>query len=181
MRPSAIQSRTRRMRDPSPPTPLRGMEGSKDPMRAAQANMRPPPVGRFYKAVEVREADGRHALLLDGRGARTPGRNPLAATSRALMLEVATEWERQHETIDPATMPLTRLLNSAIDGVAHTMAATRADILGYAGSALICYRAQEPETLAARQAQAFDPVLRWAAESLGARFNVTAAVMHVPP
>jgi chaperone required for assembly of F1-ATPase len=167
-----------------PPTPLpRIAEGSKDPMRAAQANMRPPPVGRFYKAVEVREADGRHALLLDGRGARTPGRNPLAATSRALMLEVAAEWERQHETIDPAKMPLTRLLNSAIDGVAHTMAETRADILGYAGSDLLCYRAEEPDTLVARQAHAFDPVMRWAAESLGARLNVTTGVMHVaqPP
>ena len=99
------------------------------------------------------------------------------------MLEVAAEWERQRETIDPADMPLTRLLNSAIDGVAHTMAETRADILGYAGSDLLCYRAEEPETLVARQAQAFDPVLRWAAESLGARFNVTAGVMHVaqPP
>ena len=152
-------------------------------MRAAQANMRPPPVGRFYKAVEVREADGRHALLLDGRGARTPGRNPLAATSRASMLEVAEEWERQRETIDPAKMPLTRLLNSAIDGVAHTMAETRADILGYAGSDLLCYRAEEPDTLVARQAHAFDPVLRWAAESLGARLNVTTGVMHVaqPP
>ena len=80
------------------------------------------------------------------------------------MLEVAAEWERQRETIDPADMPLTRLLNSAIDGVAHTMAETRADILRYAGSDLLCYRAEEPDTLAARQAQAFDPVLRWAAE-----------------
>ena len=80
-------------------------------------------------------------------------------------------------------MPLTRLLNSAIDGVAHTMAETRADILSYAGSDLICYRAEEPDTLVARQAHAFDPVLRWAAESLGARFNVTNGVMHVaqPP
>jgi chaperone required for assembly of F1-ATPase len=160
-----------------------GGDGSKDPMRAAQANMRPPPVGRFYKGVEVREADGRHALLLDGRGARTPGRNPLSATSQPLMLEVAEEWQRQRETIDPAKMPLTRLLNSAIDGVVHTMAETRADILSYAGSDLLCYRAEEPDTLVARQARAFDPVLRWAAESLGARFNVTTGVMHVaqPP
>jgi chaperone required for assembly of F1-ATPase len=148
-------------------------------MRAAQANMRPPPVGRFYKAVEVREADGRHALLLDGRGARTPGRNPVSAISRQLMLKVAEEWERQHETIVPANMPLTRLLNSAIDGVAHTMAETRADILSYAGSDLLCYRADEPDTLVARQAQAFDPVLRWAAEQLEARFNVTTGIVHV--
>jgi chaperone required for assembly of F1-ATPase len=179
------------MREPSPPHPLSVSEerpsldglsegGPKNPMRAAQANMRPKPVRRFFKAVELGEADGRHALMLDGRRARTPGRNSLAAHSRALMLEVAAEWARQSEIIDPTEMPLTRLLNSAIDGVAHTMAETRADILGYAGSDLVCYRAEEPETLAARQAQAFDPVLRWAAESLGARFNVTSAVMHVP-
>jgi chaperone required for assembly of F1-ATPase len=154
-------------------------DAPRDPMRAAQANMRRLPVKRFYKAVEVGEADGRHALLLDGRRARTPGRNPLAAQSRALMLEVAAEWERQTDTIDPTEMPLTRLLNSAIDGVARTMAETRADILGYAGSDLLCYRAEEPDALVARQAHAFDPVLRWAAESLGARFNVTAGVMHV--
>src|SRR5258708_27649968 len=172
MRANATRSRTRRMSD-----------APRDPMRAAQANMRPAPVKRFYKAVELGEADGRHALLLDGRRARTPGRNSVSAASRALMLEVAAEWERQSKTIDPTEMPLTRLLNSAIDGVAHTMAETRADLLGYAGSDLICYRAEEPETLVARQADAFDPVLRWAAESLGARFNVTARVMHVaqPP
>jgi len=76
-------------------------------------------------------------------------------------------------------MPLTRLLNSAIDGVALTMAETRADILGYAGSDLLCYRAEEPEALAERQRLAFDPVLAWAAESLGARFHLTAGLMHV--
>jgi chaperone required for assembly of F1-ATPase len=166
------------MREPLPTGP-----GGKDPMRAAQANMRPKPVRRFFKAVEVREADGQHALLLDGRGARTPGRNPLAAKSRALMVAAAAEWERQHETIDPAKMPLTRLLNSAIDGVVHTMAETRADVLSYAGSDLLCYRAEEPDILVTRQAHAFDPVLRWAADSLGARLNVTTGVMHVaqPP
>jgi chaperone required for assembly of F1-ATPase len=154
-------------------------EAPRNPMRAAQANMRPQPVRRFYKTAEVTEEGGRFVLSLDGRRARTPGRNPLAGQSQALMLEVAKEWGRQRETIDPADMPLTRLLNSAIDGVAHTMAETRADVLRYAGSDLLCYRAEEPGTLVQRQAHAFDPVLRWAADELGARFHVTAGVTHV--
>jgi chaperone required for assembly of F1-ATPase len=158
-------------------------EAPRNPMRAAQANMRPQPVRRFYKAAEVEEEGGRFVLSLDGRRARTPGRNPLAAQSPALMLKIAEEWGRQRETIDPADMPLTRLLNSAIDGVAHTMAETRADILRYAGSDLLCYRAEEPDTLVARQAHGHDPVLRWAAEALGARLKVTTGVTHVaqPP
>jgi chaperone required for assembly of F1-ATPase len=158
-------------------------EEPRNPMRAAQANMRPKPVRRFYKKAEVTEEGGLFTLSLDGRRARTPGRSLIAAQSRALMLKVVEEWDRQDATIVPADMPLTRLLNSAIDGVAHTMAETRADVARYAGSDLLCYRAAEPDTLVARQAHAFDPVLRWATESLGARFKVTAGVMHVaqPP
>jgi len=167
-------------RPASPLAPLPGAaEGSKDPMRAARANMRPEPVRRFYKTAEAAEENGRFVLSLDGRRARTPARNPLAHASRALMARVAEEWERQRETIDPADMPLTRLMNSAIDGVAHTMAETRADILRYAGSDLLCYRAEAPDTLVARQAHGYDPVLRWAAETLGARFHVTASIVHV--
>jgi chaperone required for assembly of F1-ATPase len=158
-------------------------DGRNNPMRAAQAAMRPEPVRRFYKDVEVREADGRHALALDGRFARTPARNRLAAASRPLMLRVAEEWARQGETLDATDIPLTRLLNAAIDGVALKMAETRAEIAGYAGSDLLCYRAEGPETLAERQRLAFDPVLDWAARALGTRFALTAGVMHVdqPP
>src|SRR5271163_3572687 len=159
-------------------------EAPRDPIRAAQAHMRPTAVKRFYRTVEVREAaSGLHALTLDGRGARTPGRNPLATMSRALMLKVAAEWERQRDTIEPADMPLTRLVNSAVDGVAFTMAETRADVVRYAGSDLLCYRAEEPEALAERQRRAFDPILAWAAEALGARFSLAAGIIHVgqPP
>jgi chaperone required for assembly of F1-ATPase len=155
-------------------------EAPRDPMRAAQANMRPTVIKRFYRTVDVREAaGGGHALTLDGRGARTPGRRPLAAKSRAFMLEVAAEWRRQRETIDPTDMPLTRLLNSAVDGVALTMAETRAEVLNYVGSDLLCYRAEEPEALAERQRLAFDPVLAWAADTLGARFRLGAGIVHV--
>jgi chaperone required for assembly of F1-ATPase len=159
-------------------------EAPLDPIRAARAHMRQAAVKRFYRTVEVREVEGcRHALTLDGGGARTPARNALSATSRALMLRVAAEWERQRETIDPADMPLTRLLNAAIDGVARTMAETRAEILRYAGSDLLCYRAEAPETLAERQAEAFDPTLAWAARTLSAPLTVVVGVVHVqqPP
>jgi chaperone required for assembly of F1-ATPase len=155
-------------------------EAPRDPMRAAQANMRPAAIRRYYKTVDVRAAaSGQHVLMLDGRSARTPGRNPLSAKSRALMLEVAAEWKRQRDTVEPADMPLTRLLHSAVDGVSRTMAETRADFLKYAGSDLLCYRAEEPEELAERQRLAFDPVLAWAAERLGARFILGAGVVHV--
>jgi chaperone required for assembly of F1-ATPase len=154
-----------------------------NPMRAARANMRPEAVRRFYKTVGVREAEGRYALTLDGRFARTPGGSRLASASRALIARVAEEWERQRETIDPADMPITRLLNSAIDGVSRTMDETRTEIARYAGSDLLCYRAEGPETLAERQRLAFDPTLDWAAATLGARFVLVAGVMHVkqPP
>ena len=154
-------------------------DAQNNPMRAAQANMRAEPVRRFYRTVGVREDNGRHTLTLDGRDVRTPSRNRLAAVSRPLMLRVAEEWARQGETLDPADMPITKLLNSAIDGVARTMEETRAEIVRYAGSDLLCYRADAPETLAERQRLGFDPVLDWAAETLGARFVLTAGVMHV--
>ncbi len=148
-------------------------------MRAAQANMRQPAVKRFYEVAEAREKDGRFALLLDGRQARTPSRDPLTAKSRALMEMVAAEWARQGDLLRPADMPLTRLLNAALHGVQRTMSETRAEILKYAGSDLLCYRAEEPEALVRRQAEGFDPVLRWATEALGAHFRLSAGVRHV--
>ncbi len=150
-----------------------------DPMRAAQANMRPAEIKRFYKTASVGEAEGGFALLLDGRRARTPAKKPLILPTRALAELVAAEWAGQGEAIDPAAMPLTRLANSALDGVAAVMTATRAEIAGYAGSDLLCYRPTAPEALAAAEAAAFDPLLDWAGAALGATFLVAEGVVHV--
>ena len=138
--------------------------GPGDPMRAAQVNMRPPPVKRFYK--RRRRARGGRPLRADARRAwrAHAGKNRLAARSRAVMEKAADEWARQGETLDPSDMPVTRLVNSALDGVAKAMDETRAEIVRYAGSDFLCYRAEEPEALAERQRAAFDPVLDWAAE-----------------
>jgi chaperone required for assembly of F1-ATPase len=149
-----------------------------DPMRAAQANMRPAGVRRFYGQASVGEAEGGFALLLDGRRARTPAKNPLLLPSRALAEAVAGEWAGQGEMIDPAAMPLTRLANSALDGVAATLEATRAEIAGYAASDLLCYRAEEPEALVAAETEGFEPMLAWAQEALGATFLVAKGIVH---
>lgn len=150
-----------------------------DPMRAAQAAMRPAAIKRFYANASVGEAEGGFALLLDGRRARTPAKKPLILPTRALAELVAAEWAGQGETIDPAGMPLTRLANSALDGVAAALGATRAEIARYAGSDLLCYRAEAPESLVAAEAAAFDPVLDWAGQALGAKLLVAEGVVHV--
>jgi chaperone required for assembly of F1-ATPase len=118
-------------------------------------------------------------LELDGKPARTPAKHLLAAPSVALGAELAAEWNALGETIDPAHMPLTRLMNVAIDRVAGEGDAVAADIARYAGSDLVCYRAASPEGLAAAQAECWDPVLEWARRTLGARFILTEGIRHV--
>ena len=148
-------------------------------VRLTQVAMRAPEIKRFYAAATVGEVDGGWTLLLDGCGARTPAKNKLVAPSRAVAEAIAAEWAGQGPVVDPTSMPVTRLANSALDGVANTLAETRADIARYAGADLICYRAETPEALVALQAEAFDPVLAWAEDWLGARFILSAGVMHV--
>ncbi|QFU16785.1 ATP12 family chaperone protein [Microvirga thermotolerans] len=150
-----------------------------DPIRAAQAGMKPTLPKRFYREAAVEERDGLHALTLDGRGARTPGRHPLAVASRPLAEAIAAEWAAQGAEIDPSTMPITRIVNSALDGVAPRMAEVAEDLVRYAGSDLLYYRMSEPERLARSQTAAWDPILAWARERHGARFALAEGVMHV--
>jgi chaperone required for assembly of F1-ATPase len=149
------------------------------PMQRAQRGMRPVLPKRFYKEARTVERDGAFVLELDGKTARTPAKNLLAAPNRALGDALAAEWNGLGEIVDPAAMPLTRLLNVAIDRVAGDSEAVAADIAKYAGSDLVCYRASEPEGLVAAQAAAWDPVLGWAREALGARFSLSEGVRHV--
>lgn len=134
---------------------------------------------RFYKEASIGPHEAGFALLLDGRAAKTPAGNPLAVGSRRLAEALAAEWAAQGERLDPATMPLTRIVNSAIDGVSREMDAVRADIVRHAGSDLVCYRAEGPEGLVARQEAAWAPLLAIAREALGARFVLAEGVMHV--
>jgi chaperone required for assembly of F1-ATPase len=134
---------------------------------------------RFYRTVAAEDTGRGAALTLDGKTVRTPGKAPLVLPSRALAEAVAEEWRAQGERIDPSTMPLTRLANSAIDGVAGREQAVVDDILAFAGSDLLCYRAEGPRGLAEAQGRHWDPVLAWAREALGAPLVLSQGVTHV--
>jgi len=149
-----------------------------DPIEAARRALRPPLPRRFYQKAGVEEAEGRFRVVLDGRPVRTPARGFLVAPSRRLAEVIAAEWNSQGKTIDPATMPLTRLANSIIDGVVAAPAPVAADIAKYLGSDLLFYRADGPQRLVERQARLWDPVLAWAREALGARFVLAQGVVH---
>ncbi|MBA5777944.1 ATPase [Stappia sp. F7233] len=150
-----------------------------DPVERAKELSRRELPKRFYEKVSVEERDGGHAILLDGRPVRTPARRVLALPGARLAQAVAGEWERQEKVIDPATMPLTRIANSALDGVADRLKDVADTIAEYAGSDLLCYRADSPEKLVGRQNAAWDPVLAWAETRLGRPFSLACGLMPV--
>ncbi|MFB2567691.1 ATP12 family chaperone protein [Rhizobium sp. IMFF44] len=149
-----------------------------DPIRRAQIQMKKPLPKRFYKDVTINEEHGGHAIALDGKVVKTPARHSLALPTEALAGLVAAEWARQVDVIDPATMPVTRLVNTAIDGVATESQAVFDEIVRFSGSDLLCYRADGPERLVERQSERWNPVIEWAARDLGARFILAEGVMH---
>lgn len=134
---------------------------------------------RFWTAATAEPADAGWTVRLDGRPVRTPGKAPLVLPTRALAEAIAAEWDAQRETIDPRAMPLTRAANSALDKVAPQRAEVVALLAAYGATDLLCYRAEGPAELVRRQAAAWDPLLAWAAGTLGARLCTVAGVMPV--
>lgn len=151
-----------------------------DPVRRAQIQMKTPLPKRFYKAVSVAPTDDRSfAVHLDGRPVRTPARALLALPTEKAARLVAEEFDAQGEVIDPVTMPVMRLVNTALDGVANDPQAVLEDILRFAATDMLCYRADTPQGLVDRQNTHWDPVLDWTRSALGARFNLAEGVIHV--
>lgn len=135
---------------------------------------------RFYAQAT---ATGEGAILLDGKPVRTPGRSPLALPTPALAAAVADEWNAQGERVDPRSMPLTGLANAAIDRIAPACETFADGLAAYGESDLLCYRAERPDALVARETAAWDPILAWARQRYDVDFAVTAGIVHAaqPP
>jgi chaperone required for assembly of F1-ATPase len=150
-----------------------------DPVRRAQIQSKLPLPKRFYKVAAVAERDGTFTVELDGRAVKTPARQNLSLPTRVAAQLIADEFSAQEKEIDPARMPATRLANTAIDGIVNDPQAVLEDVLRFASTDMLCYRAGSPERLVQRQAELWDPVIDWAASALGARFVLAEGVMHV--
>lgn len=134
---------------------------------------------RFYTDVLI-EAGAGNAIRLDDRPVRTPAKAPLALPSAALAEAIADEWRAQGDKLDPRTMPLTGLANAAIDRVGPLRASFAADLAAYGETDLLCYRAEGPAPLVARQAESWDALLDWARHRYDVAFTLVTGIMHRP-
>jgi len=162
------------MNDKTPkPVPRRGSPRSGEDDRARQLPK------RFYKNAAAVASDAGHAIELDGRPVKTPKRDTLYLPTAALATAVADEWNALGDTIDPARLPLTKIANTAIDGVMGREREVHDDIVRFIGNDLLFYRAEAPEGLVARQSLAWDPVLDWFVDTYDAEFRTTTGVMPI--
>lgn len=131
---------------------------------------------RFYKAVEVSD---NNSILLDGKPIKTPLKASLQLPTKALGQAIAAEWQAQKDVIDPETMPLTKLANTAIDRATAEHQIIVDEITQYAGSDMVCYFAEGPRELISRQQQHWQRVHDWAAATLNAKFRKAAGISHI--
>jgi len=138
---------------------------------------------RFYKEVSVAPSDGGFAVLLDGRSVKTPARNTLVLPTEKLASAIAAEWRTQGEEVVATSMPLLRLANTVIDGIAINRESVIDAILRFGENDLTCYRAHQPLDLMARQREGWDPLLAWARQKFGADLQVADGITHLdqPP
>ena len=135
---------------------------------------------RFWKDAAAVSSGPAWTVELDGRPLRTPAQALLQVTQEPLARAIAQEWQDSGETVDPRAMPLTGLANAALDHVQPDPEAFAAGLARYGESDLLTYRADSPQPLVERQAEAWDPLLQWARRRYDVDFIVTEGVTFVP-
>ena len=132
---------------------------------------------RVYTTVETWPVEGGWGVALDGKPMRTPIKNELVLPSAALASAIAEEWDAQRDEIRPATMPLFRLAATAIDRTAGQRDLVVNEVADYAGTDLLCYRAERPPALAALQHAVWQKLIDWASQRYGATLAVTSGIV----
>lgn len=133
---------------------------------------------RFWRDVTVGEAAGGWRVLLDGRPIRTPRGAAQVVPNAALAEAMAEEWRAQGDEIDPALFRLRDMADYAIDVVASDRAALVKELLAYAETDTLCYRADPDEPLYRRQLEVWEPLLTAFEAREGVRLERVSGVLH---
>ncbi len=130
-----------------------------------------------------RRGGGGFRVVLDGRPVKTPAKADMVLPSLTLAEALAAEWQAQGAEVEVRSLALTGLVWTAIDRVGPGRARVVEEVAAYAAHDLLCYRAEAPAELAARQQAVWQPLLDWAALAFEARLAVTAGVVPIaqPP
>ncbi len=134
---------------------------------------------RFYKIVATTKGAGGWNVTLDGKLLRSPAKKDFNLPTQALAQGIAAEWDAQLEQIRPNSMPLMQLAATAIDRIGPERARIVADVAGYGGTDLVCYRASQPPALVEREAQAWDPLLDWLRRRYDVSLKATSGIVAV--
>jgi len=144
----------------------------------ANAGLRPELPKRFYRDAAIAPAEGGFTVTLDGRPTRTPGQVPVVVAAEQLARLMAEEWALQGERINAETMPIVRLVNSALESGDKNLAAFRAEVAKYMGSDLLFYRADSPQELVDAEEALWDAALVKLARHFGVAFQPTIGILH---
>lgn len=138
---------------------------------------------RFWSDVSLDHNAAGIAVLLDGKPVKLPGGGSLAVPGQTLAEALQDEWRAaggaKGGDFSAEDISLTRLAGTAIERIAPDRDATVTRIAAYGETDLLCYRAQEPPSLADAQMAAWQPWLDWAAAHLQARLLITTALTRL--
>jgi len=140
-------------------------------------------VKRFWENACISPVEQGYAILLDQRPMRLPGGAVLCVSRKKLALAIAAEWQvaggAKGGEMSFRDTPLTRLAGTAQERIAPDPWPTADAIARYGESDLLCYRAEAPDKLVARQHAAWQPWLDWAARTYDAKLRVGMGVSPV--
>ena len=134
---------------------------------------------RFWKTASVIKLNSGFGIAKDGRTHMTPQGRALELPTCELAQLLADELNGIQDEVDWNELPFTALGTSAVDMTEETRKALSGKIAEYGGSDLLCYRAADSDELAARQAEAWDPMLDWAEKTFGLKLNSGKGVMPI--
>lgn len=136
-------------------------------MKRFWTNSSPSPQGEGYM------------ILLDRSPVKLPSGGPLTVPFAGLAKAIAQEWQQAGSTFTADDLPLTQLVCTALERIAPQRAEIIKSLVAYGLNDLLCYRAESPQALVARQHAAWDPWLTWFETTHGIGLITTSGLMPV--